>query len=1176
MSIRFYFSYKIEPLFRKLAENTSGETSDPFRAPIIIVPNINVLKWVQMTYAKSSVFLNLDLFFLENGIVKILSDLDAGEDGAPVFLGSRENHIEFQIMIMSALLEEDEFHLFNEYLGKKNDPDYAKRLWQLSDRLTKYFREYEYQREDMISKWEKGILTNDGSMIESDQCKIYRRIFSDGGLIHKFNKEGGRYLQTLPGYAESIFEKLKKTDFQKTDESVHIFGFSQISGFHYRILLNLSRYMDIYIYQLSFINDLAYINGGTGDCFSRTRISHNDLLGMWIKPASENSSILHDLIEKHRKDHDIECSFLEEPVKRRTSSLLDHLQNGMTGGKLFDFAGHDIKQDGSIRIFGCPDIYRETETVYNSIIYNMKTYADLKLTDIAVFVTDMGKYKNVLKSVFLNGGMDRPEVEYNSKPLIPFNLTDSNADEESSFGKALLKMLALPENNFSRKDVFDLIMDPVFLSANGIDRRAAVMWLEWINDLNVIQGYDNESYDFYSWQQGFKRLRFGRIMKTGDDNPDEFRGFNGIVPYANVDSENISMLNRFDETVESVLLKLKRLERVTLSGSEWASEISSLVNGFLRLPDEEEQENYVTDNLLKNMEKLDLFDEANGGKEPLTLPYIVEFVKSTLSGIPGTMGNYLTDGVTISSLIPLRPIPFRIVYIMGLDENLFPGFSDNSTLDLRNLEKMTGDISIPEANKYLFLETIMSARDKLYLSYVSRDNKKDEDLLPSSVINQLMDHLENRILKDKFKTAEIPLKGYSGKYLYEKNRIEFPDLYENNSFCYNLLIFKNLGNLDIFQKNMVDDAMSKVAGKHRLDYEEKSGNGSIRISINDLASFINNPVDALVKWNFKFYDEEEDKTLVEREPFYSEYPVDSEIINKALDYYVSENNPDNEGHVEGYFNDYYDYSLLKSRVPAGDFANVDRRNLYEKIAGRIDSGGDDLKRLLLSFKNLDFYKNIMIGGKAANNGPNLPAVKFMIKNSEIILTGGLDYLWVSPTQADTLILANSNYSNRLSKHVIKPFLFYLLILCVNDKTIFDSDKSEFKINISYKPVNGKSIYRVKYKFDKSTAYEYLKNLTEEFLFGKKYDLLPFPIISKIIGAEITPESISKQKIEEYIEDNDNSDNPVFWKSDITELINPSVPRNAFELIKNRYGLLYDNKSVKEKDDDTGFRATNQD
>ena len=57
--------------------------------------------------------------------------------------------------------------------------------------------------------------------------------------------------------------------------------------------------------------------------------------------------------------------------------------------------------------------------------------------------------------------------------------------------------------------------------------------------------------------------------------------------------------------------------------------------------------------------------------------------------------------------------------------------------DLRTLQHCPGDIRPAEQNRYLFLETLLAARDKIYLLYTNLDVQRDQELHPCVPLAQL-------------------------------------------------------------------------------------------------------------------------------------------------------------------------------------------------------------------------------------------------------------------------------------------------------------------------------------------------------------------------------------------------------------------------------------------------------
>ncbi len=83
-----------------------------------------------------------------------------------------------------------------------------------------------------------------------------------------------------------------------------------------------------------------------------------------------------------------------------------------------------------------------------------------------------------------------------------------------------------------------------------------------------------------------------------------------------------------------------------------------------------------------------------------------------------------------------------MVFVLGLGEGRFPARDMRNPLDLRGARRLPGDVTARERDQYMFLETLISTQERLYLSYVSRDSQTGESIEPSSVIKELQFMLE--------------------------------------------------------------------------------------------------------------------------------------------------------------------------------------------------------------------------------------------------------------------------------------------------------------------------------------------------------------------------------------------------------------------------------------------------
>jgi len=144
-----------------------------------------------------------------------------------------------------------------------------------------------------------------------------------------------------------------------------------------------------------------------------------------------------------------------------------------------------------------------------------------------------------------------------------------------------------------------------------------------------------------------------------------------------------------------------------------------------------------------------------------------QFVLEGLQGMTGSWGQYLADGVVVSSFTPMRSIPFRVVFIAGLGEGHFPAVDRPDLLDLTSARRYAGDVSPRQRDAYLFLETLMAAGDNVRLSYVARDAKTGDELAPSSLVQQLLFILSQHYVDEtqiEQLTVRHPLRRYDGQY----------------------------------------------------------------------------------------------------------------------------------------------------------------------------------------------------------------------------------------------------------------------------------------------------------------------------------------------------------------------------------------------------------------------------
>jgi exodeoxyribonuclease V gamma subunit len=116
----------------------------------------------------------------------------------------------------------------------------------------------------------------------------------------------------------------------------------------------------------------------------------------------------------------------------------------------------------------------------------------------------------------------------------------------------------------------------------------------------------------------------------------------------------------------------------------------------------------------------------------------------------------------------MRSIPFRVVCLLGMNEGDFPRSPRPVEFDLvqnGELPRWAGDRSTRDDDRYLFLETLCAARERLIVTYTGKGVRDNRARPPSTVVSELLDYVGQRfgVTKEEL-VIEHRLQGFSEAY----------------------------------------------------------------------------------------------------------------------------------------------------------------------------------------------------------------------------------------------------------------------------------------------------------------------------------------------------------------------------------------------------------------------------
>ena len=1020
---------------------------------------------------------------------------------------------------------------------------------------------------------------------------------------------------------------------------VHLFGITQISGLHVHVLRWLGERYELNLYHLNpLVGRLGALPRSRSEARAAIQALANrfrqksraeeqlpadgeELLAAWAPAGAESLWLMADLLAGARafKVKTVQplapasedsgwgegaCLFQANPPHPQPLSpeyrgegrvcrpgVLGRLQDQLLG-QMFGKELTRLPQDRTLQIVGCPEIYREVETAYQSILHNLHTNPILKQTDIAILVTDMPRYRPVIQAVFGR-----------APKWILYNLADFSAAGLSAFGQAMLGLLDLALESFSRSRVFSVLLNPCVLARLGVEREQASIWLQWAEALGIYHGWDQTDKQargypdtpFYCWRLGLQRLRLGRLMEPSSADADRPAShFHEVVPYADLASADKSQLDSFCQAVEGLLPVLMRLRDFRKTAGQWADELRRLVAAFLAIPPERPEEGEVRDRLLQALPQLRTLDQlsaTSGHKIELPLGLVREFVRESLECLEGTKGEYLTGGVTISALQPLRPVPFQIIYLLGMGEGDFPGSNVFPTLDLRSLERCAGDIRLPESNRFLLLEAVLAARQKLYLLYNNKELQRDQELQPCGLVNQLRRYLDKHVVEATFTIKEAPLHGSDPKLLPQDSG---EDVLVNYNATERLLAIHEAQQrgrlrLDALQTEKLEQRLREAQRHFPLPAAPLAEvPGPLTIHLQELRGFLRCPAEAALKRHLRLSDEEEIEPA-DCEPFATGFPLDYQLVVTALEQFVAR--AIEHGVVDALadwrqrFANLYAEWRLRGKTPEGAFAEVDQTHFEQLLEKRI-LGEQGLADFLHRRAGMKFCGPVVLGESLTPVGARLrlPALEIALSPVEkqyslpatVRLVGMLPLVWRSSEGLEALVITNAAKArvpaDNLSKALLEPLLFFFAFVASAERQGDAAGSREwlspasFRLHVAQEEGVTSFTYRAE-DITPDQARAYLTGLVEDFLNRGSFDLLPFDVVAndKDLRSAYTLPAGAKELellhgdyrhlLQEAIERDAENDRPAYRPMKLMEIIEANIPEDAFEKMRRRFHLL---------------------
>jgi exodeoxyribonuclease V gamma subunit len=368
---------------------------------------------------------------------------------------------------------------------------------------------------------------------------------------------------------------------------------------------------------------------------------------------------------------------------------------------------------------------REVQVLHDLIRSALEDDASLRPEDIVVMTPDLDSYAPAFRAVF----------GQNDRHRIPYEVHDRKTRDDASFYDDFLAVLELLDSRFS---VFDLVrlMDAGALRETfQFTQEERARLTELLSATGVRWGIDaahREELEFppdalHTWRAGLGRLFLGFASTPGDT-----KVFEGLLPRGAPslgDAELVARLARLCE----VLFDFQRRTRRPLGIEAWASQLEHFASSLFAEDDESSPGVRTLRAALSELRGLS-HDSGYGGAIAL------KTVRRELGGLlqqKAPAVGFLRRGVTLTELVPLRSVPFRVVCLVGMSEDGFPRADDRPSFDLTRSSHKPGDRNKRDDDRHSFLQAVLCARDRVIITYSAPANSPRSGANPSPVVWEL-------------------------------------------------------------------------------------------------------------------------------------------------------------------------------------------------------------------------------------------------------------------------------------------------------------------------------------------------------------------------------------------------------------------------------------------------------
>lgn len=708
--LHLYESNRLEALAIVLANTLNDPPlADPFRPETVIVQSQGMGRWLTLELARhTGIAAHLDYVlpasFAWRLMREVLGHLPERSRFAPEIMSWR-------LMAMLPGLTEPPFEPLQRYLEGGEAA-----AFELAGKVADVFDQYLVFRPDWIRAWEAGEQLGLGPD-EAWQAALWQRLAQQDPGTHRVR----------------LFDHLlARLGSARLPERISVFGIASLAPMYLHLLQRLAAHTEVGVFLL---NPSREYWGNIVDARGQLKLFQG---GLEEDEALPDHPLLASLGKQGRDFFDQVAEelphthpFFIEPGHDRLLARLqrDILDLSSPASRACPLA----QDDGSIEIHATHGPMRELEVLKDRLLALFADDSTLTPADVAVLTPDINAYAPYVDAVF---------GQREDAPNVPYSIADRRVEREEPLLTTFSAVLALADSRFAADAVLGLLDCPALLARFNLAETDVPFIHAWVREAGIRWGRDARHKATlglpgdarFTWRWGLDRLLLGTVLPAGMAGQGSPL-FGTLMPAGGADGQMADILARF-AALFATLERLADTWAEPASPRAWGERFIEAADALFWVDDAGEA---ALDVIRRAAVCLTEDTALAGFNAPVPLAVARDWFDCRLAS--ASSAGFLTGGVTFCAMVPMRSIPFRVICLIGMNDGAYPRDERPVSFDLVARHPRRGDRSRRFDDRYLFLEALLSARERLYLSYVGLSARTNEPLPPSPLVSELIDTL---------------------------------------------------------------------------------------------------------------------------------------------------------------------------------------------------------------------------------------------------------------------------------------------------------------------------------------------------------------------------------------------------------------------------------------------------